>query len=207
MRLKVTQIITLFLVLVGISACSPIIKSFYGIKKPQPLDDEQISKYAEKLKLPAADVYRIDTSYLTFILSLDTAKFKSERKNHYQPLQALYFDRSGNPISFHVNCYAGGFPNLKWNRNGNFDTFPPKTQAPLDSILSLERLLDFIRPLTASREFNFAQYDYVVVVFWNRFMKRQSKRLIRTVQENHRLDTIKSVKVIYINDDNLFAAE
>ncbi len=204
-RSKVAQIISLFFVLAVASGCAPLLNGFYGIKKPQPIDDEQIREYAEKLKLPVKDIYQIDTSYLTFILSLDTTKFKSEQKNHFQPLQVLYYNLSGDLISFHINCYAGGFPNLKWNREGYFDTFPPKTQAPLDNILPYGKLSDYLITLSSSAKPIPTDYDYTVVVFWNRFMKRQSKRLIQTVRNNCRLAKDKKVKIVYVNDDNLFA--
>jgi len=203
MKSKKTQIIILFLVVM--SGCSPLLKVLYGIKKPKSLDEKQILEYAEKLNIPETGIYEPDTSYISFILSLDTVKYKSEIKNHYQPLQALYYDNKGNLISFHVNCYAGGFPNLKWNREGSFDIFPPKTQAPVDSILPLKKLMGFLEPLTSSQKINAEQYDYIVIIFWNRFMKRQSKRLIRTVQENCRMEKNKTIRTIYVNDDNLFA--
>ena len=35
-------------------------------------------------------------------------------------------------------------------------------------------------------------------------MKRQSKRFVRFVQENSKLETTKKVKIIYVNIDNVF---
>ena len=205
MKPKFIYLISFAILFAAISACSPIFSSLYGIKKPKRLNDDQIREYAEKLKLPASDVYRLDTSYMSFILTLDTVKFKPERKNHYQPLQAMYFDRQGNLISFYVNCYAGGFPNLKWNREGSFDVFPPKTQAPLDDILPYGKLSGYLTPLGSSATPDASDYDYIVVIFWNRFMLRQSKRLINVIRENCRLGRKYHVKIIYVNDDNLFA--
>jgi hypothetical protein len=78
---------------------------------------------------------------------LDTLRFKEQIKNHYQPLQALYYNANGELSRFYVNCYAGGFPQLKWNRNGILNTFPPQHQAPVDSILSLKTLSNFLHPV------------------------------------------------------------
>ena len=49
-------------------------------------------------------------------------------------------------------------------------------------------------------------YDYIVFVYWNRFMGRQSKRLIHFVQENYKLAKDFNVKIIYVNTDNVFAS-
>lgn len=188
-----------------LASCTAILSGLYGVKKIKPVDDKIIARYSKKYNIPPADNYELDTTYFSYLASLDTTKYKLEIKNHYQPLQALYFNNSGSLISFHVNCYAGGFPNLKWNMNQNMATFPPKQQAPIDSVISLNKLVTFLKPLNTTSTFRVADYDYVVIVFWNRFMGRQSKRLIRFVQENCKLENVKKVKLIYANTDNLFS--
>ena len=198
----------LILLLTGglwLSSCSTISSSIYGLKKLKPIDQKTILQYSKKYNIPSADSYKLDTSYITFLASLDTTQYKEERKNHYQPLQALYFNQAGQLQSFQINCYAGGFPNLNWDRNEIFSTFPPQQQAPVDSILPLGTLLHYLQPLSQSKEFTAEDLDYVVIVFWSRFMGRQSKRLIRFVQENANLGTDLSTKIIYVNNDNLFA--
>ncbi len=205
MKKKNISFYFLLLTLTVFAGCSSTVSFFYGIKKPQFLDENQILYYAKKLNLPNEDIFQIDTAYFNFIVSTDSIKHKESHKNHYQPLQVLYYGQAGQLVSFHVNCYAGGFPNLKWNREGSFDIFPPKTQAPVDSILPLKKLLGFLKPLASSQKIHTEQYDYFVFVFWNRFMKRQSKRLIRTVQQNCRMKKNKTIRTIYVNDDNLFA--
>ena len=87
-----------------------------------------------------------------------------------------------------------------------FSTFPPQQQAPLDSLLPLDMQLRFIRPMASTKEFSTADYDAFVVVYWNRFIGRQSKRLIRLVQHNSQLETEQKIKIIYVNNDNFFAA-
>jgi len=169
------------------------------------IDEKTVVRYATQYNIPTADSYELDTAYFSYLFSLDTTRYKEQIKNHYQPLQALYYDNSGHLKSFQVNCYVGGFPNLKWDRNAIMTTFPPKQQASLDSVVSLEKQLSFLRPLPNSHIMKTDKYDYIVVVYWNRFMGRQSKRLIRFVQENSNLATEKKVKIIYANTDNLFA--
>ena len=189
----------------SVSSCSKIITGIYGIHNIETVDKEAILKYEKKYRIPNADSYQLDTSYFTNLFSLDTIKYKSQIKNHYQPLQTLYYDNKGNLQSFHVNCYAGGFPNLKWNRDGNFKTFLPKQQAAIDSILPLYKQLEFFIPLHNRNDFQKEDYDIFVVVFWNKFMGRQSKRLVQYVQKNVTLSQNNRVKIIYVNNDNIFA--
>ncbi|NOY49266.1 MAG: hypothetical protein GXO88_01670 [Chlorobi bacterium] len=188
----------------GLTACSPIIQGLYGIKNPKRIDYRTIDGYAEKYNIPLTDNYKIDSSYMGFLSSLDTMKYKNQLKNHYQPLQALYYNGNGQLESFQINCYSGGFPNLNWGRDSIMMSFPPKQQAPIDSILPLNLQLEYIQALPKTKSFSIRDYDYVIIVFWNRFMGRQSKRLIRTIQENRKLAKDTRVKIIYVNTDNIF---
>ncbi|NBX78943.1 MAG: hypothetical protein EBQ94_00935, partial [Flavobacteriales bacterium] len=188
-----------FLIIFGLTSCSSVFTSLYGIKKIKPIDETTILKYANKYKIPVADVYEIDSTYFSYLFSLDTIKFKSQIKNHYQPLQALYYNKTGQLLSFQVNCYVGGFPNLKWNRNETLTTFPPKQQAPIDSIVQLGTQMNYLNPLSKTEKFSMESYDYIVIIYWNRFMGRQSKRLIRFIIDNCKLEEKGKIKIIYAN--------
>lgn len=173
----------------------------------KPLTAEDIIRQGKKYKIPESDAYELDSTYYTFVKSLDTSLYKQVQKDHFQPLQAIYYAKTGQMCSFHINCYCGGFPNLKWNRNGNFDTFLPKQQAPLDSVFTLEKQLSFIQPLSNQDVLDVSPFDYVVVVHWSRYMGRQSKRLIALVQKNAGLTNRERIKIIYVNSDNAFLYE
>jgi hypothetical protein len=201
---KIQYIAILFFML---QSCSPLLLKTYGLKTIKPLTSEEIIRQGKKYKIPVSEAYELDSTYYTFIKSLDTNRFNQVIKDHFQPLQAIYYDKIGQMCSFHINCYCGGFPNLKWNRNGNFDVFLPKQQAPIDSIFTLEKQLTFIQPLAHQDALNITPFDYVVVVHWNRYMGRQSKRLIEIVQNNARLTNRERVKIIYVNSDNAFLYE
>lgn len=193
-----------FACVLGLTSCSKIILGFYGMKNSKTVDETTILNYSKKYNIPAADSYELDASYISFLTSLDTTRYKSQRKNHYQPLQALYYDKTGQLISFQINCYAGGFPNLHWDRNEILTSFPPKQQAPLDSIVPLDTQLKYIRPLSQTKKISADSSDFTIIVYWNRFMGRQSKRLVRFIQDNSKLAN-KKVKIIYVNNDNVFA--
>lgn len=187
-----------------ITGCSTVLFGIYGIKIPRQIDDKEIIQYSRKFKIPTADIYKLDTSYSTFLLSHDRTVYEDQMANHIQPLQVLYFDTNGNLLSYHIDCNAGGFPNLKWNRNQAFSTFPPKTQAPADSFLPFEKQMNFLIPLEQTLAFSKAGLDYVAIVYWSRFMGRQSRRLIHIVQENSKLANPGKLRIIYVNNDNFF---
>lgn len=86
-------------------------------------------------------------------------------------------------------------------------TIPPKQQTPPDSILSLEQQLSYIQSLPEANDISIKVYDYIVVVYWNRFMGRQSNRVMHFVQENSKLATKEKIKILYVNTDNFFAGK
>jgi len=197
--------ILISIVLLFLTSCTNIFTAIYGIKQPKAKSINEIQKKAEKYKIPLDQNYILDTSFLTFINKLA----KTEKKlanDHLQPLQALYFNKSGQLVSYHINCYAGGFPNLNWERNGLLETFVPKSQTALDSLLNFEKQLQYIRTIEDKSVGldNFSAADNNVVIYWSIFMGRQSKRLIRSIQDNCGLATDKKVKIIFVNNDNIF---
>lgn len=187
------------------TSCSSLLTSLYGIHTPKAVNEKEIVKYVSKFNIPLAQSFVIDPSYKNYLSTFDTLKFKYQINNHYQPLQALYYNKEGTLVSFQINCYAGGFPNLNWNRDGAFELFPPKKQAPIDSILPLETQLKFINELPGSAKIDVLNSDFVIFVYWNKYMGRQSKRLIRYVQKNASLEKNRVMEIIYINNDNLYA--
>lgn len=188
----------------GIMGCSLTIQEIYGMNKLQYLNDQAIIQYSEKNNIPLIDNYKLDSSYVTLLSFFDTLKYKEQIKNHLQPLQVLYYNKNGKLESFHINCYASGFPNLKWDRESIMETFPPKKQAPIDNLIPLELQIKIIIPLSHTNKISIENYDYIVFVYWNRFMGRQSDRLIHFVQENYKLANDFNVKIIYVNTDNIF---
>jgi len=203
--LKKTSHILFILVFMTLTSCMTMTKSIFGIQDAKPISDSTMADYAGHFKIPIQDNYTLDTTYAKFLFSLDTTQYKQQIKNHYQPLQALYFDKNGQLLKFYINCYAGGFPTLKWNRNGILNTFLPQDQAPVDSILNLDKQVIFLKSTDKSSLTDIYNYDYTVFIYWNQFMKRHSKHLIKEIRKNCKLADNKTVKIIYVNNDNFFA--
>ncbi len=187
------------------SSCTSTMLKIYGMKEIKEVDEKMIMESAKEYNIPLEDNFELDTSYYSFLHSFDSSLFKEQVKNHYQPLQALYFDKSRQLISFQINCYAGGTPNLAWDRDSILNVFPPSQQAPLDNLLTLDTQMKYLRPLSKTADLTIGNYDYLVIIYWNRFMDRQSKRLINFIQQNSKLSTDAKVKIIYANNDNLYA--
>lgn len=189
-----------------LSSCTSILLKTIGMNKYKEVDEQLIKKFASKYDIPHEDCYVLDTTYFSYLFSFDSVKYAQQIKNHYQPLQASYYNK-GELESFQINCYAGGFPNLNWDRDGIMDSFPPKEQAPLDSLLPLAKHLELIHPMDGTKTFNEDEHDHVVIVHWSRFMGRQSKRLIEFIQENRTLAPDKNIRILYVNNDAVFNAE
>ncbi len=205
----------LFLLSLVLTSCAGFFPWLYGVKVPKTLDAGKIQRVAIRYGIQPEELFVLDTSYHEFLSTLPSVdsncieiqqnKYQCNiRKNHFQPLQILYFDSSGMLVSYHLNCDIPGFPNLKWNYFGNFDVFLPKTTSYCDSLVRFENLIKFLRMSNeqGAIEGNFTMDDYQIVVFWSKFMGRQSKREIRTVRENLDLNLDKKVNVLFVNTDN-----
>jgi hypothetical protein len=193
---------SLILLLLFLSSCSTIVTSLYGLKSNKHRSVESIEKYSKKYKIPNQDLYVIDSSYISFIHDIDSSDWQLAKK-HFQPLQALYFDHSGTLISFHNNCFAGGFPNLKWNRDGIFEKFVPKSQIAVDSLLNFEKQLQYLKTIKGDKlnPSNYSSANYNVVVYWGVNWGRQSKRLIKYIKANCNLAKNESINILFANDD------
>ena len=193
--------------LLGCSSCSAVFLGVYGIHKPKAVTEAEIIRSAKQYKIPLANTYELDASYRDYILTNDTSLHRQAMKNHLQPLQAIYYSPEGKMLSFQVNCYAGGYPNLKWERNGNMNTFPPKVQAPLDSLVPISMQFKFLLGLSNSAVPQYEPGQPTLIVFWSKFMGRQTKRFIRILQENAELAQRDELSIFYVNADNIFVEE
>src|SRR5688572_8557856 len=138
------------------------------------LSQKDLENFRKEFNLPKEKTFRLDTNYIGFLFSIDTSKYADEIQNHYQPLQAAYYNKTGNLISFHTNCYASaGIPDslvYDWNQQNAFRYFVPKTVAPVDSILPLSRHLSFVRtfdnkPIDTT---GFSEFDYTIIIHWGK---------------------------------------
>ena len=188
-------------------SCRSIMTKAYGIKDIKYLSNEEIQKSSAGLEIPSDQSFELDKYYFTAISGRDSVRNLNGKcspmiSKYMQPLQLMYFNEKGELISFHNNCYAGGFPKLKWNSDGQFNQFIPTTTIPItDTALRLNILLPHIKPLNGNL---LLTSDTTVILFWSEFMHKQSKNLIRTAKKNLDLDKSGRHKIIYVNTDNFF---
>lgn len=164
------------------------------------LNDNEIIETAKSFKIDNTyALCKLDTGFYYFLKTVNS----SDINGHLlQPLQVMYFDKSGKMTSFFEIEGISGFPNLDWNENKDFELFPPNNKQgnAVDSI-TYQILKPYFLPV---KNYNPEDeyIDYYVVVIWNKFMGRQSKLLIKLVQENVKLAKNENVKVIFVNTDN-----
>jgi hypothetical protein len=170
---------------------------------------------ALKYGIDENELFILDTSYHSYLskipvidsncIKINNNKYRCTiRKNHLQPLQIMYFDKQDCLISYHLNCNVPVFINLKWNNTGNFNSFIPKSTSFCDPYVRFSDIIKYIKSMDGNQiEIrNFQNDDINIVVFWCRFMGRQSRRVVELVKDNLKLNQNKRVKVIFVNVDN-----
>jgi len=173
------------------------------------LSQEDLENFRKEFNLPKEKTFRLDTNYIRYLFSFDTTQYADQIKNHYQPIQALYYDRDGQLVSFHINCYAGinvsGKDDLNWNQENVFASFLPKSVVPVDSLLPLSKHLSFIetfdnKPIDTT---GFSAFDFTIIIHWSKkWRSNDSKNLINIVSNNANLAGKKKLNIIYVNSDD-----
>lgn len=112
-----------------LSSCTSMFMGIMGLKEHKVKDEKLVRTYMQKYELPEEHTYILDSTYMKALDRIDNKKFYFFRKDLYQPLQVRAYNKNRQLTSFLVNCHAGGFPNLKWNRNGEWDTVPMRSNS------------------------------------------------------------------------------
>ena len=205
-RKSIRVLITCLLLLGSITfnSCMQIFMLKMGMRSPHIMNENRHARYLKEFDAPKESAYLLDSNYLYFLDINDTTQFRVEKKNHYQPIQAIYYGHEQFQEAWFINCYAPGYPKLNWNIDNNFASFPPTSAAPLDTLVSFDRL---IKHATAYKNHEKSKVGkdqpYTVVFIWNRFMIRESRSLHQQIKENLKMCK-EPYRIIYINNDNIF---
>lgn len=190
------------------TSCSKVLTKIYGMNEPEMQSDENILQAAKKYNIEKDVLYKIDSTYFNYVMENYEDPSKGCLSNLLQPLQALYFDSDKKLISHIINCRFQGYPNLKWNRNGTFDTFVPSLDSTMQCEgLDYDDLLTYAKNISDTKNINDLQLeksDYYVVVIWNIWMGRQAKNFIKQIKENALLSEDSKISIIYLNSDNVY---
>ena len=140
--------------------------------------------------------------------SLEIARLKLNTKNDMQPVQLRYFDAKGEATFKMVNCYVDPPIPMNWNVEGSLDQFPPKTPDIPSINEDINQPIDFFLPHIKNKEGEPLTKEqlpdayYYVILFWNSFFIRPSKKLIKQVKRYHKKHKVENVHVIYVNNHN-----
>ncbi len=187
-------------------SCQAIIVGAYGIRDAKMMDVEAIAKLSDRIFNDSPYQYYVDSTFKNYLksvgadASLSTCSVgESLIGDIKQPLKVYFFDRDRNFKNMFTNCKAGGFPNLNWsnavadmNASDNLDSVRGK--------IVYNELSSYFMNLKSDAA-SVAEIDGpIVIVFWNKFMFRQSKRLVKFVAGRYG-DT---ATIVYVNNDNFF---
>ncbi|ESU23964.1 hypothetical protein FEDK69T_10220 [Flavobacterium enshiense DK69] len=213
------------LIAVSCNSCNLAKRSILGIDtSPEWLMGEELVKEFDKKKIPIENRFVLDTvSYRKSLIkyysqelktmdlsdandSVYKSKLKKIVKDDSQPVQVRYFDSNYNQIFKVVNCYVDDPITMNWNVNNCFDAFPPKINIEdlNNDHKKLDFFLDHIYTIDGKKSTleTLPKADYYVIVFWNSFFKRPSRKLIKTLKEYENKHKGKSTYVMYVNNQN-----
>ncbi len=180
------------------------LRKAYGMKPHYHLTGEEIKARGTVWNIDP--IMSIDTSILSYLNTFGP-EYTFYKENHIHPLQAIFYNKDGRPVSFITGTFAdAGIRNLKWNQNKSFDNFPPRTLAPLDDIFTFNKHLSFIRTLDGNSidSSRYTGVDYNVVVMYSEFTGRQTKRFLKEIAENREMGKRFKMNYIFVNTDNLY---
>lgn len=211
------------------AGCSIAYRTLLGVKtKLKWQSDEKIIKDFERKDIPFDQAFILDTaSYNRTIVarwkavkdsvsqtekvlshsdSLSLKRIANNARDNLQPVQVRYFAADGKAIFKLVNCYIDPPIPLSWNIEGAFETFPPRPISQLKDVVddSLSFFLPHLWTLNGN-SFTFEQLpeaEYYALIFFNDYMIRPSKRLIKEVGKYHKRNPDQNVHVLYINNHN-----
>ncbi len=187
-------------------SCSAVMGKIYGLRNIDQLNTDTIlNTISNNEILRNHENYFVDSSYLKGIYS-NLSDDTNYAGHLYQPIQAMYFDTMGQLVSYHINCNAGGFPNLKWNRHNAFNSYPPLTQTPCSDKITYSLIGPYLNGLTGEGIVSTKREK--VVIFWSTMMYKQSESLIALVMGNLKANGKESsVEVQFVNTDWLYKNE
>ncbi len=204
--MKKKYLLILSIILISFYSCSTIIIKCIGIKKQKEFSLLRQENFIQKYDIKLQSSFYVDKQYKKYLKSI----YKSDSlllKHFVQPLQVMYFIND-TLNSHHINCNTGGFPNLRWNRNKDFNTFIPhkQTHTKLDLGFLFSHLKIYLKPTNKKQNlFLNNQAKIKIVVFWNFYLERQSKRLIKLIKKNINLNKNKeNVEIYFVNNDKLY---
>jgi hypothetical protein len=194
------------LLLLLLCSCNSIFYNVAGLKKSKNFKIEKLPQYCEKYNIDYNYCYTLNT--LEYKLKLENLKEKNPELFNLlsQPLQIKVFNPEGKSIGFLANCQVGGFPNLKWNRFNSFQSFPPDFTKfnSIDTVFALNNELKLLNKVNKNDIHGNPSNRISLIVYWSYLMGRQSKRLIKLLNEYQDEHSNQNIRIFYVNIDSLY---
>lgn len=199
------KIIILLFFLLTHTSCMSIL----GFRQDKELSNKEIIKLSKRFSVPEDKLYVVKSKdFRDFTKS--KASLKKDRENIEQPNQIIVFDHEYNNITNIINCNVGGFPILKWNRFKGLDSIPIKQgyfyTTPI--YLSKYELDNLIIPVVEKQinQIPTIKPQFYYYIFWSRVLFRNSKKMIKLINNNIQIAKKKNIHVdiIYIFSDSIF---
>ncbi|MCU0361606.1 MAG: hypothetical protein MUF75_13015 [Bacteroidia bacterium] len=185
-----------------ISSCTPIFLGLYGINNsPKKISLKQLENFSTKQGIK--EYYILDTGYCRSLRS----KVPGPNLNDFQqPLQIKVFDKLNDSlIAYTVNCEVGGFPNLHWKRYAKLDSVLKGSKQSCDTMESFTSAITYLRDKSIKPTVLIGEAEIEVLVYYTVFMKRQSKRLIRYLNEVKANFPSDGIQYRFVHCDYLFS--
>lgn len=178
----------------------------YGVHNYDGYTLQQVDKAARKYGVKPKDAFIMDSLYYQRFGFAKKASIQGKVKDLFQPLQLRVYDTNGKLLAQYANCNVPpGLFNLRWGIY--LDTLPPnpKYTATNDTLskITLQTEFEYVRPMYESTRIASPTLKYYVVIYWSRFMGRQSKHFIKQVHK--RFAPYKNqINYLYVNTEPLY---
>jgi hypothetical protein len=215
----------LFIIIISTSSCNLAYRTLLGIDtSPSWKTDKDIEKDFRKKNIAEANRFVLDTASYDKTVKADLRKTVTELKkdtanydtvyvkkllkianDDLQAVQIRYFTKTGEPIFKLVNCYIDPPIPMTWNVENSFDVFPPKNDIPL---LQYNQPISYFFPHIKTLKgesvsfSNLPAADYYAIVYWNDFMKRPSKKLIKKLKRYNKKHDNQTTHFLFVNNHN-----
>jgi hypothetical protein len=189
-----------------ICSCGKIMMGVYGVHNYEGYTIKQVDESARYYGIPQQDAFIMDSLYYQRFGFAKKADIKGKVKDLFQPLQLRVYDLNGKLLSQYANCNVPpGLFNLNWKIY--LDTLPPnpKYVSANDTLrkVNLQTEFEYVRPMYENTRIASPTPKYYVVIYWSRFMGRQSKHFIKQVHK-YFAPYKNQINYIYINTEPLY---
>lgn len=189
-------------------SCNKLLVSIYGIDAKAFNEDynkDIVIKKGLEADLDVEKLYYLDSAFLNVLI--DSTKYtKVQVKNTLQPLQVYFVDSLGNDLTYLLNCFYGGFPNINFNKYGELDAFPTESDSSrlVNNVLIKDRV-PYIKNIKTDNQINLTENrKHKILVFYSETMGRQKKRMFKQVNVLFNKYDASVYELIHISLDQLY---